>query len=132
MMERKNAWNTYTAEQLGMLEDVAARYRGFLDAGKTERECVNWMIAEAKKQGFVDLQQKIKTGSELQPGEKIYVNCMGKAMMLFLIGAAVFAVVTVLYTSMCHRMKSGLAVKTAPAVNALLLFLAAQFFQGIL
>ena len=88
MMERKNAWNTYTAEQLGMLEDVAARYRGFLDAGKTERECVNWMIAEAKKQGFVDLQQKIKTGSELQPGEKIYVNCMGKAMMLFLIGAA--------------------------------------------
>ena len=54
------------------------------------------------------------------------------AWVLFLVGAAVFAVVTVLYTSMCRRMKSGLTTKTAPAVNALLLFLAAQFFQGIL
>ena len=54
------------------------------------------------------------------------------AWMLFLVGAAVFGLVTVLYSSMCHRMKSGLTTKTAPAVNALLLFLAAQFFQGIL
>lgn len=51
---------------------------------------------------------------------------------LFLVGGAVFAVVTVLYTSMGRRMKSGPAAKAAPAVNALLLVLAAQFFQGIL
>ena len=54
------------------------------------------------------------------------------AWVLFLLGGTVFAVVAVVYTSMCHRMKSGLTTKTAPAVNALLLFLAAQFFQGIL
>ena len=54
------------------------------------------------------------------------------AWVLFLLGAVIFAIVTVLYDSMCHRMKSGLTTKTAPAVNALLLFLAAQFFQGIL
>ena len=47
-------------------------------------------------------------------------------------GAAVFAVTTVLYTSMGQRMASGPKAKAAPAVNALLLFLAAQFFQGIL
>lgn len=52
--------------------------------------------------------------------------------VLFLVGAAVFAVVTVLYTSMGQRMKGGPAAKAAPAVNALLLVLAAQFFQGIL
>ena len=51
---------------------------------------------------------------------------------LFLVGAVVFALVTVLYTSMGHRMRSGSKAKAAPAVNALLLFLAAQFFQGIL
>ena len=51
---------------------------------------------------------------------------------LFIVGAVVFAVVTVLYTSMGHRMRSGAKAKAAPAVNALLLFLAAQFFQGIL
>ena len=54
------------------------------------------------------------------------------AWVLFLVGGAVFVVVAVVYTSMCHRMKSGLTTRTAPAVNALLLFLAAQFFQGIL
>ena len=54
------------------------------------------------------------------------------AWVLFLVGAVIFVVVTALYDSMCHRMKSGLTTKTAPAVNALLLFLAAQFFQGIL
>ena len=52
--------------------------------------------------------------------------------LLFVSGAAVFAVTTVLYTSMGQRMASGPKAKAAPAVNALLLFLAAQFFQGIL
>ena len=51
---------------------------------------------------------------------------------LALVGGAVFAVTTVLYTSMGSRMKSGPIAKAAPAVNALLLVLAAQFFQGIL
>ena len=52
--------------------------------------------------------------------------------LLFLCGAAVFTLTTLLYTSMVKRMKSGRCGKAAPAVNALLLFLAAQFFQGIL
>ena len=52
--------------------------------------------------------------------------------LLFICGTAVFGVTAVLYTSMGKRMKSGIAAKAAPAVNALLLFLAAQFFQGIL
>ena len=54
------------------------------------------------------------------------------AVKLFFVGGAVFTVVTVLYTSMASRMKSGPNAKAAPAVNALLLVLAAQFFQGIL
>ena len=52
--------------------------------------------------------------------------------LLFLCGGAVFAVTTVLYTSMGRRMTSGPKSKAAPAGNALLLFLAAQFFHGIL
>jgi len=51
---------------------------------------------------------------------------------LFVCGAAVFAVSAMLYISMGHRMRSGAKAKAAPAVNALMLFLAAQFFQGIL
>ena len=47
-MERKNAWTTYTETDLTELEAVSQRYRSFLDAGKTERECVK----EAREAGI--------------------------------------------------------------------------------
>lgn len=52
--------------------------------------------------------------------------------LLLVCGAAVFAVCTALYSSMSRRMASGPSAKAAPAINALLLFLAAQIFQGVL
>lgn len=52
--------------------------------------------------------------------------------LLLVCGAAVFVICTALYASMGRRMASGPDAKAAPAVNALLLFLAAQIFQGIL
>ena len=39
-MDRKNAWNTYTKEQLAELNSINERYKSCLNAGKTERECV--------------------------------------------------------------------------------------------
>ena len=39
-MKKENVWKTYTSEQLSDLEALAGRYKAFLDAGKTERECV--------------------------------------------------------------------------------------------
>ena len=39
-MERKNAWKSYTDADIAALEAFSADYRAFLDAGKTERECV--------------------------------------------------------------------------------------------
>jgi aspartyl aminopeptidase len=55
----------------------------FLDAAKTEREAVKASIALAKKQGFVPLEN---TKSPLKPGERIYVNHRGKALILFVRG----------------------------------------------
>ena len=40
IMEHKNAWRTYSDEQVKELEALCGRYKAFLDAGKTERECV--------------------------------------------------------------------------------------------
>ena len=51
---------------------------------------------------------------------------------LFVYGCIVFAVTTILYTSMSRRMASGPRAKAAPIVNALLLVLAMQFFQGLI
>ena len=85
-MERKNAWKTYTECDLAKLEDISSRYRSYIDNGKTERECVTETIELAEKAGFVNLDDVIKAGKTVKEGDKLYSNCMGKAIMLFTIG----------------------------------------------
>ena len=85
-MERKNAWETYDEKQLSALEAVCRRYRAFLDAGKTERECAAETIRQAKAAGYRDLDAAIEAGETLKAGDKVYCNVMGKSVMLFIIG----------------------------------------------
>ena len=85
-MERPNAWKQYDEKALNELEAVSRKYRTFLDHGKTERECVRETVETAKAAGYVDLNDAIKAGKALKPGDKVYVNCMGKAIMLFHLG----------------------------------------------
>ena len=85
-MERPNAWKQYDQQALAALEDVSSRYKTYLDNGKTERECVIETIELARANGYVDLNDAIKTGTPLKPGDKVYVNWMGKAVMLFHLG----------------------------------------------
>ena len=87
-MERPNAWKTYDQTQLNELEAISKKYRKYLDNGKTERECVTETVAIAEANGYVDLSDAIRTGTPLKPGDKVYVNCMGKAVMLFHLGKA--------------------------------------------
>ncbi len=85
-MERKNAWLSYTETERAALENVSARYRAFLDAGKTERECVTEAVKLAEQKGYVCLNKKIAAGEKLVAGDKLYVNWMGKSLMLFIVG----------------------------------------------
>ena len=87
-MERKNAWTTYDEKDLQALEDVSKGYRAYLDGGKTERECVKETVAQAREAGYMDLAQAVAAGKKLKAGDKVYVNCMGKAVMLFHLGKA--------------------------------------------
>ena len=43
-MERRNAWKTYTQEQLKELDQINDRYKICLDEGKTERECIRLTV----------------------------------------------------------------------------------------
>ena len=52
-MKDKNAWNSYDKEELAKLEKLCKAYREFLDAGKTERECVKEIVKQVKKAGSV-------------------------------------------------------------------------------
>lgn len=86
-MERPNAWNAYDEEALAKLEETARDYRDFLDNGKTERECARRAIEMAKARGYRDLNDLVREGTTLKPGDKVYANCMDKAVMLFLLGS---------------------------------------------
>ena len=85
-MERENAWKKYDEAALAELEGLSARYRAFLDSGKTERECVKQAVALAEKNGFVNLEDAIRGGKKLSAGDKVYSVCMGKSIMLFQLG----------------------------------------------
>ena len=82
-MERRNAWKTYTPEQLKELDQINDRYKVCLDEGKTERECIRLTVKEIEKQGYRNLND-IK--GSLKTGDKVYAVCMGKSIAMFRIG----------------------------------------------
>ncbi len=85
-MERPNAWKFYTEEDTRKVEETAAAYKLFLDQGKTERECVRETVARLEREGYISLEKAILENRKLQPGDKVWYNQMGKALLLFLIG----------------------------------------------
>ena len=64
----------------------AEEYRRFISDSKTERECVDEVLRLANAEGYVDLKDAIAKNTPLKAGDKVYVNHMGKAVALFLIG----------------------------------------------
>ena len=87
IMERKNVWTNYGKKELAELEKLNKNYRHFLDHGKTERECVKAAVKQAKKEGFKDLKEVIRSGEKLQAGDRVYDVFMEKAIALFVIGS---------------------------------------------
>ncbi len=86
-MEREVAWKKYPeGEKRQVVMDFAEGYRQFLSDHKTERECVKYFEAEAKKAGFKDLDDIIKNNATLKAGDKVYRNNMGKGLAMFVIG----------------------------------------------
>ena len=86
-MERKNVWTNYGKKELAELEKLNKNYRHFLDHGKTERECIKAAVKQAKKEGFKDLKEVIRSGEKLQAGDRVYDVFMEKAIALFVIGS---------------------------------------------
>ena len=85
-MERKNAWLSYTEADEKEMEALAEAYKSFLDNGKTERECVDRTIEEARAKGYVSLEEKLAKGETVKAGDKVYTVDMNKIIALFHIG----------------------------------------------
>lgn len=87
-MERRNAWKDYDKKETKELEKLCKDYRKFLDNGKTERECVKYIVHLAEKAGYQNLENVIQSGKKIKSGDKLYAVNMKKAIALFQIGTA--------------------------------------------
>ena len=85
-MERRNAWLSYGENEEKEMEQIAKSYKSFLDAGKTERECVTELIRQAEAAGYVSMEKKLASGEKIQAGDKVYSVAMNKILAFFHIG----------------------------------------------
>ena len=79
----KNLWSLYTDTQLEELEVLNKKYKAFLDAGKTERECVAEIVRQAEAAGY----QNLYDVDSLKTGDKVYAAWMEKSIALFNVGS---------------------------------------------
>ena len=81
--KRKNVYEEINDKQREEMFALCDEYRSFLDAGKTERECVSEAVKMAEKNGFVPIESK----DSLKAGDKVYVLNRNKNILLAVIGS---------------------------------------------
>lgn len=80
-IQQKNAFSK--EYDISSADELCEEYKRFLNIGKTERLCVKESVRLAEKFGFVPFER----GMSLKPGDKIYRNNRGKALVLAVIGS---------------------------------------------
>ena len=78
-----NLWEIYDDTQLQELEKLNEANKAFLDAGKTERECVTEIVRQAEAAGYRDLYSM----DAVKAGDKVYATWMEKSIALFHVGS---------------------------------------------
>ncbi len=80
--EKKHFSAAYDDEEVAKADAFCEGYKKFLDEGKTERECVDFMIEKAKANGFTEFDSKKKYAA----GDKVYVNIRNKSLIMAVMG----------------------------------------------
>ena len=82
LTEKKNGYDRMPAQEREAMDRYCEGYKAFLDAGKTERECVREGIRLAEEKGF----RPYHRGMELKTGDRVYLDNRGKMLLLAVIG----------------------------------------------
>ncbi len=85
-MERKNAWTGRSEAELAQIEAMSKAYCAYIDAGKTERECVTVSEKLSQEKGFANLADCIRENRALAAGDRVYRAWMGKCFVAFVLG----------------------------------------------
>lgn len=81
--KQKNGWDRLADGEEAAMEAYCEDYKKYLDASKTERECVDYTVRLAQANGYLPFER----GMELKAGDKVYRVNRGKAIMLAVIGS---------------------------------------------
>ena len=82
LIKRESGAKTLDEEEIRKADDFCQGYMSFLDRAKTEREAVRLSIEAAEKLGFTEYDRT----KNYNPGDRVYVNNRGKALMLCVFG----------------------------------------------
>ncbi len=85
-MNKENAWLKYDEDEKQKIFELSEGYKKFISECKTERECVDEVVKQAKELGYKDLNDYIEQNKELKAGDKVYITNMDKAVILYVIG----------------------------------------------
>lgn len=85
--KKSSIWSKYTDEDKKALEELNKNYIDFMSVCKTERESVEFAIAEAEKVGYKNLRDVIANRQRLNAGDKVYYAFMKKSLVMFQIGS---------------------------------------------
>lgn len=83
LIKKENGYKTFSDSERTAMVAYGQDYKAFLDASKTERECVAETIRLAEARGF----KAYVRGMALQPGDKVYKNVREKMLLLAVIGS---------------------------------------------
>lgn len=86
-MENKCIWNKYNAKQLKELDSFNAEYIDFISECKTERECVDRIVEDIEKEGYVSLKSAMASGRKIKAGDKLYAVNMNKSLIMINVGS---------------------------------------------
>ncbi len=82
LVNRKNGYLQVSDDKVKKADRFCEDYKAFLNQAKTEREVVQYSIKTAEKAGF----EPFDSSKKYKPGDKIYYNNRGKAIILAVIG----------------------------------------------
>lgn len=88
MMERKSAWTLYSKTERKKVDAYAKAYMEFLNNGKTERECTDYIIDEIERKGYQEFGSLMKKKKKIVKGDKVYFCGMNKTLLMFRVGDA--------------------------------------------
>lgn len=85
-MYRTKVLDAYTPEDRKAMNAFAQDYIHFISEGKTEREVADLAEALALRAGFRKLEDAVRSGEALKPGDRLYSKWMNKTFTAFVIG----------------------------------------------